>query len=124
MERANQQAAEAILAFAQSEKIKSGLISVTQALEILPALLPEERAGAEKVIRLFLGMTTQELSLARIVAREGWDWEELAALLERALVMADSGVGQEASVLLARAISLTTTVGQRAMTFLKQEGLL
>ncbi len=124
MERANPRVAEAILAFAQSEKIKSGLISVTQALEILPALFPDERAGAEKVIRLFLGMITQELSLAKIVAKEGWDWGELATLLDRALVMADSGVGQEASVLLARAISLATTVGQRAMVYLKGEQLL
>jgi hypothetical protein len=124
MERANPRAAEAILAFAQSEKIKSGLISITQALEVLQALSPEERMGAEKVVRLFLGMTMQELVLARALASEDCDWDELASLLERALVMADSGVAGEAAVLLARAVSLVTTVGQRAMVFLKEEGLL
>jgi hypothetical protein len=123
MENANLRAAEAILAFAQSEKIKSALISIAQALQILPGLVPEERVGAEKVIRLFLGMAMQEISLAKRVA-EGLDWNELEALLERALVMIDSGVAQEASVLLARAISLATTAGQRAMIFLRDQHLL
>ena len=123
MENANLRVAGAILAFAQSEKLKSALISIAQALQILPALVPEERVGAEKVIRLFLGMAMQEISLAKRVA-EGLDWNELEALHERALVMIDSGVAQEASVLLARAISLATTAGQRAMIFLRDQHLL
>lgn len=124
MQQVNASISDAILAFAQSEKIKSSLISITQTLEFLPALSPEERSGAEKVVRLLLGMTMHEVALAKTLATRGWDWDDLAALLEKALVMTDSGVAQEASVLLARAISLATTVGQRTMVFLKEEHLL
>lgn len=117
------QTRQAILDLVQSEKIKSGLISINHALEILSASAPEERMGTQKVIKLLLGMASQEIGLARkLTAQNGWDGIE--ALLERAEVMVDSGVPEEAMISLARAISLVTTVGQRAMIYLGKENLL
>ncbi|RJR35370.1 MAG: hypothetical protein C4576_25055 [Desulfobacteraceae bacterium] len=116
---------EAILALVQSEKIKSAVISITQTLEMVAGLGPGERAGGEKVIKILLGMAAQEVLLARTIAtHKDWDWEGIESLLERSAVLADSGVAQEANIHLARAISLITTIGQRAMTFLEQEHLL
>jgi len=116
---------EAILALVQSEKIKSAVIAITQTLEMVAGLGPEERRGGEKVIRILLGIATQEVLLARTIAtHKDWDWGGIESLLERSAVLADSGVAQEATIHLARAISLITTIGQRAMTFLEQERLL
>jgi hypothetical protein len=44
--------------------------------------------------------------------------------MDRALVMMDSGVGEEGLIHLARAISKVTTIAHRTMTLLKEEGLL
>jgi hypothetical protein len=114
---------EAILAFSQSEKIKAGLISVAQLLEVIQGLPPEEKKGAERVLGILLSMTANEVRLAENL-HPGEDWKGIEALIERALVMADSGVAQEGMIHLSRALSLVTNVAQRAMIFLKEEGLL
>jgi hypothetical protein len=114
---------EAILAFSQSEKIKAGLISVAQALEVIQGLPPDEKKGAERVTGVFLAMTAHEVRLAGTLI-PGEEWKGIEALLERAQVMADSGVAQEGMIHLSRALSLVANVAQKAMSFLKEEGLL
>lgn len=114
---------EAIMAFSQSEKIKSGLISLTQVLEVLHHQSPEERRGAEQMFRILLSAMVHEVRLAKTLAGRG-EWEEIESLIDRALVMMDSGVGEEGLIHLARAISKVTTVGQRSMAFLKEGGFL
>jgi hypothetical protein len=114
---------KAIMAFSQSEKIKAALISLSQVLEMVQHLSPEERRGAERVFRMNLSATVQEVRLARTLAGQG-EWDEIESLLDRALIMMDSGVGQEGLIHLARAISRVTTVGQRSMGFLKEGGFI
>ena len=59
---------EAIMAFSQSEKIKSGLIWLSHALEIQGSLPSQETQGAEKIVNAFAGMVFQEVQLAKAVA--------------------------------------------------------
>ena len=54
---------EAIMAFSQSEKIKSGIIWVSQLLELLRGLPEPEKQGAEKAIKLLVDMIFQEIQL-------------------------------------------------------------
>jgi hypothetical protein len=114
---------QAIMAFSQSEKIKAALISLSQVLEVLPHISPEERRGAERVFRMLLSAVIQEVRLAKTLAGPG-EWEEVESLIDRALVMMDSGVAEEGLIHLTRAVSKVTTVGQRSMAFLKDGGLL
>ncbi len=114
---------EAIMSFSQSEKVKAGLIWASHALELLSGLQDEQRKGGEKIIRALLGMIAQEIGLARILTgREVW--EGLESHLEKALIMVDSGVGEEAILHLSRALSNVTNVGQQSMSLLKENGLL
>ena len=48
---------EAILAFSQSEKIKSGIIWVTQALGVLSGLPEKNRKSAERIAHVFIGLS-------------------------------------------------------------------
>ena len=56
---------ETIMAFSQSEKIKSGLIWVSQAIELANGLPEPERQGAERVIKAIIEMVLQEIGLAK-----------------------------------------------------------
>ena len=114
---------QAIMAFTQSEKIKAALISLSQVLEVVRHLSPEEKKGAERVFRMLLSAAIQEVRLAKTLAGPG-EWEEIESLIDRALIMMDSGVGEEGLIHLTRAVSKVTTVGQRSMAFLKESGLL
>ena len=114
---------EAVLAFSQSEKIKAGLIWISQAAD-QSANLPEfEKKGAIGVIRTTLAMIYHELHLAANLGG-GDSWREIEKHLDMALVMIDSQVLPEATFHLTRALSRVTTIGQRAMTVLKQQGLI
>ena len=114
---------EAILAFSQSEKMKAGTIWISQALNLLQGLHEAEKKGGEKIINALLNMIAHEINLAKNVAgNEGWD--DIETHFERALVMVNSGVGEEATVHLSMALSRITNVGQQSMSFLKEKGLL
>ena len=113
---------KAIMTFSQSEKIKAGLIMASQTLGLLEGLHVPERDGAQKVIIAVLNMIGHETQLAKnVVGDDGWD--EISALIDRAVVMVNSGVGHEATVHLSKALSKTTNYGQQSMSFLQKEGL-
>lgn len=114
---------QAILAFSQSEKIKSGLIWISQALEYLEGLPFTERKAAEGVVSLLLRMVENELGPVRDLD-ENAALEEIESHMERAVSMIHSGVGQEATIHLSRAISKVTNTGLKAMTALRERGLL
>ena len=114
---------EAILAFSQSEKMKAGTIWISQALNLLQGLHDAEKKGGEKIINTLLNMIAHEIKLAKTVARNN-GWDDIEPHIERALVMINSGVGEEATVHLSKALSRITNVGQRSMSFLKEKGLL
>lgn len=114
---------EAIMAFSQSEKIKAGLISISQALEVFRGLAEGEKMGGQKIISLFFSMIDHEVKLARTVTRHK-EWDDVELYIDKAMVMVNSGVGHEATLHLSKALSKVTTIGQQSMTFLKENGLL
>jgi len=114
---------EAITAFSQSEKIKAGIIWVSQILELLEGLPGEQRKGGERVARMLLGMVAQEMALAK--ALTGSDhWQEGESHVEKAVVMIESGVAEEALLHLSKALSKVTNIAQESMSLLKESGLL
>ena len=113
----------AIMAFAQSEKIKSGLIWASNGIELLEGLSMSERSGAEKIVRGLINMVFHEVGVSKNVA-ENEIWKEVEKNMEQALVMLNSGVALESLVHLTQALSKVTSIGHRSMTFLKDEGLL
>lgn len=114
---------EAVLALSQSEKIKAGLIWLSQALELKSGMHPSDSRGAEQVIQALAGMIGHEVILARKVAPDA-SWDAVEKYLEQAVVMIRSGVGAESVLHLTQAVSRTTGIGQRAMSLLKDKGLL
>jgi len=114
---------EAILAFSQSEKIKAGIIWVSQTLGLLEGLPDMEKKGAEKILNAILNMIGHETKLASAVVPNE-NWAEIEAFIDRALVMVNSGVGPEATVHLSKALSKTTTIGQKSMSILNEKGFL
>ena len=114
---------EAIIAFSQSEKIKAGLIWTSQTIEILGGIPEGEKKGSERIIHALLSMVGHEVGLAKsLVPHDIWD--EIDAFVNRAEIMVSSGVGQEATVHLSRALSKVTTIGQQSMTALQEMNLL
>lgn len=114
---------EAIMAFSQSEKIKTGLIMIVGSLELLKHLAGEEKRGASRIIYMDLSMLGHEVGLAKVVTGHE-EWNEVERLLNKALVMFDSGIGEEALIHISRALSQVTNIGQRSMSYLKKNGLL
>jgi hypothetical protein len=114
---------EAIMAFTQSEKIKSGLIWASNGIELLQGLSMTEKPGAENVVRGLINMVFHEVSISKNIAPDRI-WEEVEKNMDQALVMLNSGVASESLVHLTQALSKVTSVGHRSMTFLKDEGFL
>jgi len=111
------------MAFSQSEKIKSGIIWVSQALELLRGLPTPEKSGAEKTIKLKIDMIVQEIRLAKNVTGDP-AWDDIEAVLDQAMVMINSGVAPESVVHLTQALSRVTSIGHRSMSMLKEKGLI
>ncbi len=113
----------AILALAQSEKIKTGLIWMSQAVEQINGLPPHERKGAEKTIKIALRLVVSEIRIARRITQEA-AWDDIEVHMDMAGVMIDSGVCHESAFHMTRALSQITTIGRRCMQFLQKKGLL
>jgi hypothetical protein len=114
---------EAILAYAQSEKAKMGLLMAAQLIEMCNGLPDHEKHGAERFLRPLIGMVASEIHLSgRMTSADVWAGVDKS--LNTALVMLNSGVLQEASYHIAQAISGVTTVAQRAMEVLIGQKLL
>jgi hypothetical protein len=113
----------AIMALVQSEKIKSGLIWVSQALELLANLSEKHKPGAERISRSFMNFILFEVHIAKQAAPEA-AWEEIEKNIDLAIIMTNSGVPAESVYHLTRALSHVTNIGQRSMLYLKKKGLL
>ncbi len=112
-----------IMAFCQSEKIKTGILWVSQSIQLLDGLQEPERSGGERMVKVLLEMLQREVSLAEtLVGAE--EWEAARGHLERAAVMINSGVASESLHHLTQALSQVTNIGQRSMMQLMTEGLL
>ena len=114
---------KAIMAFSQSEKIKSGIIWLSQTLQLLGSLPAPEGQGGEAIIKTLADMIFQEIQLAKSVAGDD-QWENAAKSIDQAIIMINSGVGPEAIIHLTQALSQVTSIGQRSMSFLQEQGLL
>lgn len=114
---------EAIMGFSQSEKIKSGVIWTSQALELMAGLTGPEKEGAVALLRMKVDTMIQEIRLARNITKDP-SWDEIQKYIDKAMVMINSGVAPEAVSLLTQALSQVTSIGQRAMTLLKEEQLI
>jgi hypothetical protein len=114
---------EAILAFSQSEKAKSGLLMAAQLVEMYNGLGDHEKHSAERFLRALIGMVANEIHISRrMTAPELWSGVDKS--LNTALVMMNSGVLSEASYHIAQAVSGVTTIGQRSMEYLIGQKLL
>ena len=114
---------KAILAFSQSEKIKEGIIWTSNTLGMLDGLHESEKKGAEKVIQTLINMIGQEIKLAQVVSGMK-EWDDVEPHMDKAVLMMNSGVGREAVEHLSKALSMVTTIGQRAMSVLKDKELI
>jgi len=114
---------KAIMAFSQSEKIKAGLIWISQVLELLSSLPENERKGGDRMANALINMVCHEVNLARAVVG-GDQWNGIESLLDKAGIMVQSGVGHEAMIHISKALSNVTSIGQRSMSYLKEESLL
>jgi len=113
----------AIMALVQSEKIKSGLIWISQALELMANLPEKDKQGTEKMVRNFMNFILIEVHIAKQAAPNK-AWEEIEKNIDLAIIMINSGVPQESIYHLTRALSHVTNIGQRSMSYLKKEGFL
>ena len=114
---------QAIKAFSQSEKLKSGLIWATQIAEVYVALPEPEKPGAERVLKTLIGMIASEIHIAKNAAPHEI-WLEAEKDVNTAVVMLNSGVAHDTSHHLTQALSKVTTIGQQSMGFLVEKGLL
>ena len=112
-----------ILGFMYAERLKSALIVTGQLLNALEDFEDGERAGGLKMISFFIKAATSEMQLAAKVM-ENLDWASLSKQLN--LIEGYSRLGQVEATRqeLSHTLSRVTTLGARAMTSLKEEGLL
>jgi len=112
----------AVLSLSQGEKVKAGLIWASQGLAVLEGMDGVERSGGIRIIRMLVAMIENEVGLAKSITQDP-SWDEIPPVLERAAVMMDSGVPVEANTHLSTALSKTTGILQRAMTYLREKDL-
>jgi hypothetical protein len=114
---------QAIIAFSQSEKLKSGIIWASQIIEMYIALSDSDKPGAERVLITLINMIAAEIHVAKKAAPHEV-WQDVEKDMNTALVMLNSGVTHEAGYHLTQALTKVTTVGQQSMTLLTEKGLL
>ena len=113
----------AIIAFSQSEKVKSGLIWCNQCIQLVQNLPENERIGGIKLVKNLLAMVLNEAQLARQAGNNDV-WLQAEKDLNTARVMIDSGVMEEATYHFTQALSQVNTIGQQAMTYLIENDLM
>ena len=114
---------QAIIAFSQSEKLKSGIIWANQMIEMYLALSESDKPGAERILKALINMIAAEIHVAKKAAPHDV-WQDVDKDMNTAVVMLNSGVTHEAGYHLTQALTKVTTVGQQSMTLLTEEGLL
>jgi hypothetical protein len=112
-----------ILAYTHSEKLKTGLLWANQLVDMQVGQQEEHRSGSVALIRALVSMISSEIQLAGQLAPDE-KWDSVAKHASLALVMIDSGVVTEATFHLTKALSHVTTIGQRSMQRLLDQGLL
>jgi len=114
---------QAIISFSQSEKIKSGLIWCSQCAQLADHMNQPEQQGAVRVLQALVAMLANEMQLARQTTAEAI-WLEAEKMLNKARVMIDSGISQEAVHHFTQTLSQVNRIGQKAMGDLIDKGLM
>jgi hypothetical protein len=112
----------AILALTQSEKIKAGLIWTSQTIEMVMGLPEQNKPGAEQIITALVSMVANEIHLGMKIAPNE-HWQAALGHINNAIVMLNSKVIHDAPFHLSKALSHVTSIGQTAMTHLREHGL-
>ncbi len=113
----------AVIEYAQSEKLKTGLIWIIQVVESSATMEAHGNPGAAGIIHILLRLSTQETRIARRMIKTE-EWDDIERHIDMAIVMVNSGVPGEASFHLTRALSGVTSLAERSMSLLKRHGLL
>ena len=112
----------AIAAYAQSEKVKSGLIWLSQIAEPVAVMEGPGRQPAIGLLKTLAHMLADEVDLTARVTGDH-EWRQISEKIHLALVMINSGVPQETGFHLTQAISHVTRIGGQAAMLLKEKGL-
>ena len=112
----------AVSAYAQSEKVKSGLIWICQIAEQVAAM---EGAGRQQGVLLLETLARLVAGESELAGRVTGDrrWHEIGEKINMALVMIRSGVPQETGFHLTQAICRVTRIGGQAAATLRERGL-
>jgi hypothetical protein len=102
-----------ILTYTQSEKVKAGLIWLSQGMLQFQADCPTRPGAAERLALSILGMIRDEVQLGWRLSREE-AWQRAETHLQRAAAMIHSGVAHDAPWHLTLAMRQVTAVGEAA----------
>jgi hypothetical protein len=112
---------QAISAYAQSEKVKSGLIWICQISRQVAALDGPGRRQGLSLLKMLAHMVADESDLAGRITGDRC-WYEIGKKINMALVMINSGVPQETDFHLTQALTRVTRMGGQAASILKAKG--
>ena len=112
-----------ILAFVYAERLKAALLTTGQLLDALAGLSDMERQGALKMLSSFGKAVGADMRLAARVL-EAHEWRGLDAQFDLVEGFARLGKMEAARKELSRTLSQVTTLSGRAMTSLKDAGLI
>jgi hypothetical protein len=113
---------KAVWVYVQSEKVKSGLIWIGQIADQVAAMDGAGRRQAVAMLRTLVHMVADESGLAARLSGDS-RWHDIGRKINMALVMIDSGVPQETTFHLTRALTRVTRIGGQAAMVLKQNSL-
>lgn len=112
-------AKKAITAYSQCEKLKSGLIWISNMSAMITTLNAVEKKGAESLLSIFLQMISDEIILSARVTNNP-QWLDIGKDINTASVMVRSGVGEETAFHVTRALSKVTGLGGEAMNAIER----
>jgi hypothetical protein len=113
---------QAISAYAQSEKVKSGLIWICQVSDQVATMDGPGRRQGLSLLKTLAHMVADESDLAGRITGD-MCWHEIGKKINMALVMINSGVPQETAFHLTQALTQVTRLGGQAASVLKERGL-
>jgi len=114
---------EAIINYQYGEKIKSCLIIATKLLDILAGLSHEKLLGAQEMVKVYLEALLMEIRIATNTTKAE-TLREAESQVQVAIGDLQIGDYTKAVRSLSQAISKSTTCCQRAMSKLKDDGLI
>lgn len=113
---------KAVSAYSQSEKVKSGLIWISQLADQVTAMEGPVRKQGQMFLKTLVQMVSDESDLAGNITGDT-RWHEIGKKINLAMVMINSGVPQETGFHLTQALVHVTRIGGEAASLLKENNL-